>query len=179
MNADLVQRMGMVLGSAYPRWEANEGTWLVFARVVEDLEPVCVLAACWSWVREKKWPPAPCELRDETERWVRYLNEGPSYELVRLRLDYDHALGPEKLAEIAELAPESPMHQEAAEKIRQQTGKTIKEHLDAWRHEAAAHRHNRQRVVELASQGTMDPTVPSRLLLPIATTMLPQEGVPA
>jgi hypothetical protein len=159
----------MVLGSAYPRWEAGEGTWLVFAKVLEDYDPDCILAACWTWVRNEKFPPSPAELRATVDPWSRFLNEGPEIELVRLRLDYDHALGP------AELEAAKDSEQRIADAVQQQTGKSIEQHLEEWRKQAARHKEERRQIVQAHANGGRHESVPERMLLTAATTSLPED----
>lgn len=171
MEPQTIERMGQVLGSAYPRWEANEGTFLVFNTVLEGLDPNAVLAACWAWVRKERFPPSAAELRLAAEQVQQYLDEGPEIELIRLRVGgYDCAFGPKELQtvharmdmryllkETGELGD-----QHLADAIEQQTGGSVAHHLEEWGKQAQAHSQERREAVAKMAQG-WESDVPLRI----------------
>lgn len=159
MDSNLVRDLGELLGGAYPRWDATPMTWAVFLSVCEGLPRDCIMAAAWTWVRERKWPPAPSELREAAESYAQYLERGQGgrYISVRMGTTTVVAYGRDDLRSLLGLVEaKNAQAQHIAEEIERQTRRSPRSWLDEWDAAAASEMEMRRDVVASRARGKFD-----------------------
>jgi len=151
-RASLIRALAKVLCGAYPRWQATEQTWEVFARVLQDLDEDCVLAAAWDWVGRETKEPTPADLKKRAQAKVRYLEQGADNPWLEVRIGTLRVgYSPDKLALLENQEGEAATAER--QRIREQTKHTVSEHLETIRKHFAGEKEKRRALIRKQARG--------------------------